>query len=107
LQEVIEQWNAIWQESRPVLRVYDEGAQLRIIDTRPLARQQSWTMGELEACVYRACDSARTPAAVMKDLARLPGDQSSERISSAIETLCDAKVLVGMNGKLLSLGVAV
>jgi ribosomal peptide maturation radical SAM protein 1 len=107
LQEVIQEWNYLWQLSRPVLWIYDEGTQLRIADTRPIARQSSWTLGELEAEVYRVCDTARTPAAVLNHVSQLPSINASiEDIQSAIQTLCEASVLLPINGRLLSLGVA-
>jgi magnesium-protoporphyrin IX monomethyl ester (oxidative) cyclase len=106
LQEVVRQWNDIWHTSRPVLCVHDEGKRLQIVDTRPCAYQRSWTAGELEAEVYRLCDSAQTPAALLKQLStRLGMEVSMQEIEPAIETLCRARVLLSLNGKLLSIGV--
>ena len=106
LQEVVQQWNAIWHTSRPVLRVYDEGQRLQIVDTRPCTHQRSWTAGELEAAFYRLCDSAQTPAALLKQLSTRCGTEvSMQEVEPAIETLCHAKVLLRLNGKLLGVGV--
>ena len=106
LQEVVRQWNDIWHTSRPVLCVHDEGQRLQIVDTRPCANQRSWTAGELEAEVYRLCDSAQTPAALLKQLSMRRGmEVSMQEIEPAIETLCRARVLLPLNGKLLSIGV--
>ena len=106
LQEVVRQWNDIWHSSRPVLRVYDEGQRLQIVDTRPCAHQRSWTVGALEAEVYRLCDSAHTPAALLQQLSTRRGTEvAMQEAAPAIETLCHAKVLLPLNGKLLGLGV--
>lgn len=106
LQEVIRQWNEIWRSSRPILQVYDRGGSLRFTDTRPCANQGSWTVGELEAEVYRLCDSAQTSSALMKQLSALRGQEvSMKEIEAAIATLCRERVLLPLNGKLLSLGV--
>jgi hypothetical protein len=62
---------------------------------------------ELEAEVYRLCDTAQTPAAISKQIAaRRDGEVSVEEVKTAIQTLCDAKVLLPINGKLLGLGLS-
>jgi ribosomal peptide maturation radical SAM protein 1 len=106
LQEVVQQWNQIWHTSRPVLRVQEEGRLLRITDTRPCARQGSWTLGAREAEIYRLCDTAQTPAILGKQLSKLRGAEVSiEELEPAVESLCSAKILLRLNGKLLALGV--
>lgn len=106
LQEVIWQWNDVWNASRPVLWVYDEGRRLRFADTRPCASLSSWTVEELEAEVYRLCDSAQTPSALVKRCsASLGRPVSVQEVERAVESLCHAKVLLSLNGKLLALGV--
>src|SRR5262249_29873230 len=106
LQEVLQEWNHVWHTSRPVLRVSREGPRLRIIDTRPGALQRNWISGELETEVYDLCDSAQTPAPVLKEIsARRGAWVSAQEVEKAIQALCDAKVLLQMNGKLLGLGV--
>jgi magnesium-protoporphyrin IX monomethyl ester (oxidative) cyclase len=108
LQDVALQWNHLWRTSRPVLHVYDEGQRLRFLDTRPCARQRSWTAGELESEVYRLCDSAQAHPALMKHRFMQRGAPVSiEEIEQAIETLCRAKVLLSLNDKLLAVGVNV
>jgi ribosomal peptide maturation radical SAM protein 1 len=106
LEKVVRQWNQIWSTSPPVLRACDEGGQLRFIDTRSCAYQPSWIAGELEAEIYRLCDSAQAPAALLQQLSNRRGKQVSMReIEPAIECLCEAKVLLELNGKMLGLGV--
>ncbi|HVG31629.1 MAG TPA: RiPP maturation radical SAM C-methyltransferase [Pyrinomonadaceae bacterium] len=106
LQEVIRQWNDMWRTARPVLRVYDDGEQLKFFDTRPCANQRSWTAEGLEAEVYRLCDSAQTPTALIKQCSTsLETPVSTPEVEEAIESLRRAKVLLSLNGKLLSVGV--
>jgi len=90
LQEVVRYWNDLWRTSKPVLRVYDEGDGLRIVDTRPCAIQSNWTIRGLEAEIYRFCDSAQ-PLATFK--------------SQDIETLLNNKIMLALNDKLLAIGV--
>ena len=106
LQGVVEQWNEVWNRSRPVLRVHDDGSRLRIVDTRPCAREMHWTAGERAAEVYRLCDSSQTPQAVLKQLSqRRAREVSLEEIDPAITTLCETGLLLRLNGKLLGLGI--
>jgi ribosomal peptide maturation radical SAM protein 1 len=107
LQEVLQEWNHVWHTSRPALRVHHEGPRVQFIDTRHIAPRQVWTADGLQAEVYRLCDAAQTPAGIMKLIsARHNAEVSVEDVGASIQTLCDAKVLLRMNGKLLSLGVA-
>ena len=87
LQEVVSYWNELWRTSKPVLQVYDNGDELRFVDTRPCAIQSNWTISGVEAEIYRQCDSA----------------QPIE--SQAVDTLLKNKVMLGINGKLLSIGI--
>lgn len=107
LQDVVLSWNHLWQTSKPVLKVYDEGRRLRFVDTRPCAVQGSWTAGELESEVYRACDSAQTPSSLLKrSFTRGGTPVSTHEVEQAIEFLRRARVLVPLGGKLLAVGVA-
>lgn len=107
LQEVVQQWNHIWRNSRPVLRVYDDGHSLQILDTRPCAYQTGWTLRDLEAELYRLCDCALTPAALLEQLSTRRGTKVfMEEVQPAIESLCRAKLLLRLNHKLLSIGVS-
>ena len=107
LQEAVWQWNRVWRGSPPVLQVYDEGKPVHFFDTRPCAQQRTWTAEGLEAEVYRLCDSAQTRAALTHQLnVRQESEVPMGKIDSAIQSLLAAKVLLSLNGKLLSLGVS-
>lgn len=80
---------------------------MRIVDTRRIAHQQTWTTNALEAEVYCICDSAQTLGGLLKQIStRHDADVSAEDVMAAVQTLCDTKVLLRLNGKLISLGVA-
>src|SRR5258708_28815450 len=100
LDEVVCQWNHVWNTSRPVLRVRDRARRLEFFDTRPGARRRDWTTGELEADVYRLCDTAQTSAALLNQLSKPAHD-----VEPAIAALCEATVLLRLNGKLLAVAV--
>jgi magnesium-protoporphyrin IX monomethyl ester (oxidative) cyclase len=106
LQAAVEEWNDRWHTSRPVLRVRDEGDRLDVVDTRPCARQRTWTSGALEAEIYRLCDSAQAPASVLNQLrARHGREVPAPEVDAAIEALCRANLVLCLNGKLLGVGV--
>jgi hypothetical protein len=103
---MVQEWNRLWQASRPVLQVQAECGRLRIHDTRPIALHQDWIAGETESQVFRLCDSAQTPAALLKQISTLrAAEVPINEIENAIQILCDAKVMLLMNGKLISLGI--
>ncbi len=106
LQTVIEEWNANWNSSRPILHVHDEGTKLRVIDTRSSTRDTYWTAGEMEASVYRLCDTAQTSQTLLKQLSmQYESEVSFNDIQPAIDTLCRARVLLPISGKLLGIGI--
>lgn len=106
LQEVVWEWNETWRNSQPLLHAYDAGDRVDFYDTRPCARQTNWTATGLESEIYRLCDSAQTPAALLHQLSAQRGAGVSQpEIDPVIDNLLDAKVLLSLNGKLLALGV--
>jgi magnesium-protoporphyrin IX monomethyl ester (oxidative) cyclase len=103
LQDAVQEWNFLWNGSKPVLRGSDNGEKLHFLDTRPCAVQKQWTAGELESEIYRLCDSAQTANALSEQLAACGKDASPEEIKAGIETLCAVKVALHLNGKVLAL----
>ena len=97
LQEAVQRWNDLWQYSRPVLHVDDNGRHLRITNTRPGARRTSWTVQigsrGLSRLQFRA-----DPRGVLKQLsARLGTAISAHEAEAAIETLCEANMLLPLS----------
>jgi ribosomal peptide maturation radical SAM protein 1 len=105
LREVVRQWNEVWRNSRSVLQVYDDGSALQFFDTRPCAMQRSWIAEGLEADVYRLCDSAQSPSALLQQLSA-QREVSPPEFQAAIDHLVELKVLLSLNGKLLGLAVS-
>ena len=87
LQEVVSYWNELWRRSKPVLQVYDDGDELRFVDTRPCAIQSNWTIRGEEAEIYRKCDTAQPIESLV------------------VDTLLKHKVMLRINDKLLSIGI--
>jgi magnesium-protoporphyrin IX monomethyl ester (oxidative) cyclase len=106
LQQVVRQWNEVWRTTQPNLDVHDNGSMLQFTDTRPCARRSNWTADGLQAELYRLCDSAQSPGVLIQKLSSVRGAElAMEEIEPAIESLLDSKVLLSLNGKLLSIGV--
>jgi len=96
LQYAVMHWQELWRNSRPILRVEEVDDGLRITDTRPYAVDRFYQLGEKAAEVYRLCDVAKTQASVVK---KLPNHEE------VVEELIARRMLLPLNGKLLSLGV--
>lgn len=103
LQDAVQEWNSLWNGSRPVLRAFDDGERLHFFDTRPCAVQQQWTAGEIEGQIYKLCDCAQAPTALVEQLTVRGKSVTLEGVKAGIETLCAAKVALHLNGKLLVL----
>ena len=73
LQEVVRHWNDAWRTAPPVLHVDDDGHRLLFFDSRPCATRRSWTTEGMGAEIYRLCDSAQTPAALIHQLSARRG----------------------------------
>ena len=107
LQEVLQEWNCVWQNSRPVLRVSREGGRLQVTDTRRVARRREWVANELQSEVYGLCDSAQSAASIQKQIAGRHGAEVAETaVAEAIGALRDRKLLLPIQGKLLALGTS-
>ena len=106
LQQVVRDWNESWHASRPVLYVHDEGDRLDFLDSRPCATRVTWTVGGLEAAVYRLCDSAQTSAALAQRLSAGEGrDVTVPDVETALRSLLDRKVVLSLKGRVLALAV--
>ena len=103
---IAQQWKNAWQSAPPVLLARDLGHELEFFDTRPCASRRTWAADGLASAIYRLCDSARPVTAVVKQLSEETGKAiSMKEAEPAIDLLCDAKVMLRSNGKLLALAV--
>jgi magnesium-protoporphyrin IX monomethyl ester (oxidative) cyclase len=106
LQGAVLLWNDLWRNARPTLRVLDEGEELQIADTRPCAGRRIPTLRGLAADIYRLCDAAQTPAALLQQLSKRRGtDVTSEEADAAIEALDEAKLILRLSGRIVALGI--
>ena len=90
------QWNDLSRGAKPVLHVHEEGAGLRVVDTRPCAIQSNWTITGVAAQIYRLCDSAQTMTALKT---KVDAD-----LNAGLDTLLKNKVMLAMHDKLLAIG---
>ncbi|HSR54411.1 MAG TPA: RiPP maturation radical SAM C-methyltransferase [Acidobacteriota bacterium] len=95
LQRTVEQWKDLWNQSPPVLQVRQVPSGLHVADSRPATAAGRYSLGRREAAVFRFCDSARPRSLLAK---KLPGHEE------AVETLLTLRLLLQLNGKLLSIG---
>jgi ribosomal peptide maturation radical SAM protein 1 len=103
LQDAVQEWNLLWNSSRPQLQAFDVGDRLQFLDTRACASERQWTAGELESEIYRLCDCAQTPTALSEQLRGRGKEASLEEIKASIERLCATKVALYLNGKVIAL----
>jgi len=66
-----------------------------------------WTAGGLHSDIYRLCDSAQSFSTLLEVLGALRDKEvSAKDVEEAVEDLCEAKVLLRVRAKLLSLGIS-
>lgn len=90
-------------ETAPVLMMTDNGATITIRDTRPCAVAQHHELSVLESQLCRACDSARSAAALVEAMRREGSDESEAAIAAAWQRLIDWRIVADFDGKLLCL----
>lgn len=104
----LETWCADWRQAdapkeRPVLSMVDSGTHLTLTDTRPCAVDRQFTLSGLAYTIYKACDQALTPQALVQALR--PSGCSWADIEPVVAELCRRKLLLALNDRLLSLAV--
>jgi hypothetical protein len=96
----------VWQNARPILRVMREDGRLQVVDTRRVARLREWIADDLQTEIYSLCDCAQTSVSIHKQMAARRGAEvSTRKIDEAIRALCEAKILLPLQGKLLALAI--
>jgi ribosomal peptide maturation radical SAM protein 1 len=84
----------------PRLDATSDGDGLLVVDTRPVATAARHALTGLAAQLYRACDSAHRPAALAELL-----DADPAVVRATADALIGAKLMIEMDGQLLSLAV--
>ena len=108
LQEWVNQWKKLFSsEQTPFLNIIDDdGERLRIIDTRPCATDTRLSLEGLAYQVYVTCDRALTHRELVNALGQKWGfDGSWNHILPVVEELRARKILLKLNGRLLSLAL--
>ncbi|MBD0363764.1 MAG: RiPP maturation radical SAM protein 1, partial [Coleofasciculus sp. C3-bin4] len=110
--QALEEWVAQWvelfhSETPPVLEITDDdGERLKIVDTRPCATDNELNLEGRRYQVYRVCDRALTQQELIKALRENYGqDVSWSDIQPVADELVSRKILLELNGRLLSLAV--
>jgi magnesium-protoporphyrin IX monomethyl ester (oxidative) cyclase len=104
----VNEWQMLFKsESAPSLSVsVNNGDRLMLIDTRPCAVEREMSLTGLAYQVYVDCDRVLSYQELVNALSRKLGrDVSRDEILPVVEELRQRKVLLELNGKLLSLAV--
>ncbi len=108
LKEWINQWITLFNsDNPPVLQIIeDDGQRLKIVDTRPCATEDEITLEGLAYQVYMVCDRALTQWELIEAMHKDYGlDVSWNEIQPVADELTSRKILLEINGRLLSLAV--
>jgi ribosomal peptide maturation radical SAM protein 1 len=112
LRDRIGQWQNAWtrnadlRESICELALEDDGATLKIRDTRPCAIEPIHHLDGLHRLVYLVCDRGRLRGQIRSRLSTEHGtDIGLTEIDSILEDLLDRRLMLELGGTLLSLAV--
>lgn len=108
LKTLVNEWQMMFKsESAPSLSVsVNNGNRLMLIDTRPCAVEQEISLAGLAYQVYVECDRVLSYQELVNALSRKSGrDVAWDEIQPVVEELRELKVLLEINGKLLSLAM--
>jgi ribosomal peptide maturation radical SAM protein 1 len=112
LGECIREWHQCWQyrfskpDDLPILSMSDNCNRITLFDTRPCAYERQQILDGLAYWVYKACDRALTHRELVTALrTETELDISWEDIQPIIIQLQERKIMLELNGRLLSLAV--
>ncbi|RMH19772.1 MAG: RiPP maturation radical SAM protein 1 [Acidobacteria bacterium] len=106
LERVVAAWQEAWRRDPPLLRAVDDGERTVIHDSRPCARAGRFTLEGRARAVYRLCDRARAPAALVRALAAEEGAELAWRdVAPTVAALCRTRLMMLREGRYLSLAV--
>ncbi len=111
LNNVVKEWQYLFRlypikEKRVLITVEDDGKQSRIIDTRPCAVEKSYVLTGLHRLIYQRCREPRSRDGLpdyFKDNVDI--GVSVNDINNAIDDMVERKLMLSLNGKLLSLAL--
>jgi ribosomal peptide maturation radical SAM protein 1 len=110
LQAAIRHWDTDYfprlkKEGRPQLGAIDRGDAIELRDTRRVAVQEEIRLEGLDAQVYRLCEAAPTEEGLLRAASEAGGAAAPEAVREARERLQALKVVLSLEGRLLSLAV--
>ncbi|HBB31861.1 MAG TPA: RiPP maturation radical SAM protein 1 [Cyanobacteria bacterium UBA8803] len=108
LREWVSEWQRMFKsEPPPMLSVVeDKGDRLKLVDTRSCATEPEMSLGGLAYQVYVECDRTLTYRELMNTLDRkYEREVSWDEIQLVVEDLQKRRILLELNGRLLSLAV--
>jgi ribosomal peptide maturation radical SAM protein 1 len=82
----------------------DDAGRITVDDTRACATQPRYELSGTAARVYAACDIAHTVNS-LRDLFQDAGTASATDIETTVKRLCEARLMVEMEGRFLSLAL--
>lgn len=111
----VNEWNRLWQslyykehkpEYLPILSMNDSGSLITIYDSRPCATESLLFLEGLAYWVYKVCDRALTYREVVSEInKKLDVPVSWDEIFPIVSELRERKILLDIDGRLLSLAV--
>lgn len=116
VQGILMQWNSLWNQfgfgnsdskrKLPILGMSDDGETIKIIDTRPVAVNLLHLLKGLDCWVYRLCNRSRSYQSLLSAVqTEYQSDITQADIKAAVSRLRNDKLLLEINGKILSLAV--
>lgn len=97
----VARWPEWTAENRPRLDLYQLERMVLLTDTRACAQKPSVVLTGLDAQIYLGCDSVQTAGSLARQLAGVAETQ----IQRSLESFRDARLIVEMDGRYLSLAV--
>ncbi|NEO03016.1 MAG: hypothetical protein F6K50_49180 [Moorea sp. SIO3I7] len=116
VQGMIIQWNSLWsqlgfsnsnsKQKLTTLGMVDDGEMIKILDTRPVAVKVLHLLKGLDCWIYRLCDRARSYKSLLSAVQKeYQSEITAEDIAAAVARLGRDKLLLELNGKIISLAV--
>ena len=116
VQGLIVRWNSWWNQlgfgdspsdrQLPTLSMTDDGKTIKILDTRPVAVKLLHLLKGLNCWIYRLCDRSRSYKSLLSAVqTEYQSDITAADIQAAVTRLRADKLLLELNGKILSLAV--
>jgi ribosomal peptide maturation radical SAM protein 1 len=105
VRDIVNRWRFRWKEEAPRLEACRREDHVEIIDTRGCAPAPSHRLSGLSALALDACDGIATPHQIAKACAAAGHRASAAEIDAAVEDLLARRLLLDLDGGLLSLAL--